>query len=261
MPSDAIQVKVTPPAGTIILNRPDHGNCLTRAMIRQLLETLDDLYLEKSVRAIILTGAGRDFCRGLDLAEIQASAALPEAQSQWGEDAAELRDLLVRMLEITKPIIAAVNGPTHASGAALAAAADIVVAADDAEWCLPEARHGLVAGLAAPLVAFRVGAGHAAKLLLTAQPIAAAEAWQLGLFHELAPFDKVWARAAELAGQCAAGAPQAMQLAKRLLYETLGESLPERLATGAVLAATAMTTEAAEEGIAAFLERRPPQWP
>jgi methylglutaconyl-CoA hydratase len=261
MPSDAIQVKLTGAAGTIVLNRPDHGNCLTRSMVRQLTEALDDLYQEKKVRAIIVTGAGKDFCRGSDLPEIKASAALPGAQGQWGEDAAELRDLLVRMLEITKPIIAAVNGSAYASGAALAAAADIVVAADSADWCLPEIRQGMVAGLAAPLVAFRAGAGHAAKLLLTGRPIGAEEALQLGLFHELTPFNAVWARAAEIAQQCAEGAPQALQLSKRLLYETLGEHLPSRLAAGAVMAATALTTDAAEEGIAAFLEQRPPRWP
>ena len=129
------------------------------------------------------------------------------------------------------------------------AAADIVVASDAATFGLPEARHGLVAGLAAPLVAFRIGAGHAARLMLTGAEIDAAEAHRIGLFHELAAPDLVWARAMQLAGDCAAGAPEAIQLTKRLLNETLGENLATQLSAGAIMTATARTTEAADEGL------------
>jgi methylglutaconyl-CoA hydratase len=260
MPSHSIEVKVFEPAGTIVLNRPDYGNALTRSMVQQLAEAIDDLYLEKGVRAIILTGAGDSFSVGADVAEMQASVELPDPAEQWGADAADLRDLLARMLEITKPIIAAVNGPALGAGAALVAAADIVVAGESATFGLPDARHGMVAGLAAPLVCFRIGAGHAARLMLTGEPIDAAEAHRLGAFHETQPTDKVWARAMQLAEHCAAGAPEAIQLTKRLLNETLGENLATQLSAGAVMAATARTTEAAEEGIAALLAGRTPEW-
>ncbi|MCA9259441.1 MAG: enoyl-CoA hydratase/isomerase family protein [Planctomycetales bacterium] len=140
MPSDAVQVRVTGSVGTIVLNRPDHGNALTRAMIRQLHDAFDDLYGERRVRAIVLAGSGEAFCRGLDLAEMQATRDLPEAESQWGVDASELSDLLIRMLEITKPTIAAAHGAIQGAGAALVAAADIAVAADDAVLQLPETR-------------------------------------------------------------------------------------------------------------------------
>lgn len=260
MSSSAIDVKVIESAGTIVLNRPDFGNALTRSMVQQLHEALDDLYLEKRVRAIILTGAGSSFSVGADVAEMQASQELSEPEEQWGSDAADFRDLLVRMLEITKPIIAAVNGPALGGGAALMAAADLVVASTDATLGLPDPRHGLVAGLAAPLVCFRVGAGHAARLMLTGTTIDAAEAHRLGLFHELTAADTVWARAMELAAQCAASAPEAIQLTKRLLNETLGENLATQLSAGAVMAATARTTEAAQEGLAALREGRLPRW-
>ncbi len=260
MPSSAIDVKVVESAGTIVLNRPDFGNALTRSMVGQLVEALDDLYLEKKVRTIIVTGAGDSFCVGADAAEMQASQELAEPEEEWGADAADFRDLLVRMLEITKPIIAAVNGPALGAGAALVAASDIVVASEGASFGLPDARHGLVAGLAAPLVCFRVGAGHAARLMLTSAAVDAQEAHRLGLFHELTAADTVWARAMELAAACAAGAPEAIQLTKRLLNETLGENLATQLSAGAVMAATARTTEAAQEGLMALLEGRPPQW-
>jgi methylglutaconyl-CoA hydratase len=260
MPSNSIEVKVIEPAGTIVLNRPDYGNALTRSMVQQLAEAIDDLYLEKRVRAIILTGAGDSFSLGADIAEMQASGELPDAEEQWGADAVDFRDLLARMLEITKPIVAAVNGPALGAGAALVVASDIVVAGECASFGLPDARHGMVAGLAAPLVCFRVGAGQAALLLLTGEPVTAAEALRLGLFHELQPNDIVWARAMQVAQQCAAGAPEAIQLTKRLLNETLGESLGTQLSAGAVMAATARTTEAAEQGIAALAAGRTPEW-
>jgi methylglutaconyl-CoA hydratase len=260
MSSHSIDIKVTESAGTIVLNRPDHGNALTRSMVLQLAEAIDDLYLEKRVRAIIITGAGDSFCTGADVAEMRASKSLDNPEEQWGADAADFRDLLARMLEITKPIIAAVHGPALSGGAALAAACDIVVASDQATFGLPDPQHGLVAGLAAPLLSFRVGAGHAARLLLTGETIDAQEARRIGLFHDLVAPDLTWARAMELARQCAAGAPEAIQLTKRLLNETLGENLATQLSAGAIMTATARTTEAAEEGLAALIEGRRPEW-
>jgi methylglutaconyl-CoA hydratase len=255
-------VKVIDAAGTIVLNRPDHGNAITRAMVEELGQALDDLYLERRVRAIILTGAGGDFCAGADLGEMKTSqeADVDEALTQWGADAAEFRDLLVRMLEITKPIIAAVSGRALGAGAALVAACDAVIASADATFGLPDVRHGLVAGLAAPLLNFRIGAGQATRLMLAGQAIDAAEAHRIGVFHELVPPEMAWARAAQIAAECAAGAPEAIQLSKRLINETLGEHLATQLAAAAAMEATARTTEAAEEGIAAALEGRLPEW-
>ena len=264
MQSALVDVKVTGNVGTVILNRPDHGNSLVRIMIHQLIQAIDDLYREKRVRAIILTGAGAAFCEGTDLEEISDTSQLKsewsESEDRWGEDAADFRDLILRMLEITKPIIAAVNGPAISSGAGLVMASDIVIASDEGTFGLPDPRRGLVAGVVAPLVCHRLGAGHAARLLLTSSIIDAAEAQRLGIFHELVPTNKVWARAVEIAGECAEGAPEALQLTKRLLNETMGEQLETQLTTGAVMQATAFTTEAAQEGIAAFLARRKPEW-
>jgi methylglutaconyl-CoA hydratase len=262
MSSSAIDVKVIGTAGTIVLNRPDYGNALTRSMVQQLLEATDDLYLERRVRAIVLIGAGDTFCAGADVGEMQSSQAADEAEAQaeWGSDAADFRDLLLRMLEVTKPIIAAVNGPALGSGAALVAACDLVVGSHSASFGLTDARHGMVAGLAAPLLGFRLGAGPAARLALSGAVIDAAEAHRIGVFHELTGDDTIWARAMQLADECAAGAPEALQLTKRLLNETMGEQLATQLAAGAIMAATARTTAAAEEGIAALAEGRPPQW-
>lgn len=264
MPSEYVEVKLTDCVGTIILNRPDHGNALTRMMVRQLTEAIEDLYREKRVRAIILTGAGDTFCTGNDLEEINEACAQQiewsDSQERWGEDAADYRDLIARMLETPKPIIAAVNGAALSHGAGLVLASDIVVTCEESVFGLPDPRRGVVAGVVAPLLCHRLGTGHAARLLMTSATIDATEATRLGIFHELVDGDKVWARGVELARECAEGAPEAVQLTKRLLNETIGELLDTQLTAGAVIQATSFTTEAAEEGIAAFLEERKPQW-
>ncbi len=260
MPSDAVATRVDGPVATVVLNRPDSGNALTRAMMAELRQALDDLHLEKRVRAIILTGAGDEFCVGRDLAELAGGEDPMADMARWGDEANEYRDLLAFMLELPKPLIAAVNGPAAAGGAGLVLGCDAVVAAETATFGFPEPKRGTVAGVAAPLLAYRVGAGTAARLLVTATTIDSAEAHRLAIFHELSPFDLLWARAFELGKQAAEAAPQAIQLTKRLLYETIGEHLTTQLTSGAVASATSRFTDAAKEGLSAAEEGRPPEW-
>lgn len=256
-----LQIKKYGPSGTIVLDRPQKRNALSRELIQELSQAFDDLHREKKVRAVILTGAGTAFCAGMDLTEMRETSLRPDALAQWHADALAYRDLLEQMLRFPKPIIAAVNGPAVAGGAGLLLACDIVVGGDTASISLPEPRRGLVAGIVAPLLAFRIGGGQAAHLLLLARTVAAGEAHRLGLFHELVAADLVWARAHELAAECTLLAPESLQLTKKMLNETIGESLSTQLAAGAAASATARTTEAAAEGLAAFLEKRPPRWP
>jgi enoyl-CoA hydratase/carnithine racemase len=170
------------------------------------------------------------------------------------------KDLLELMLRHPKPIVAAINGPAAAAGAGLVLASDLVIASPTARFGVPEPRWGLVSGMVAPLLVFRAGASLAANLLLSGRMVDADEAHRLGLFHELVPDDLLWARAHELAGQSAESAPEALQLTKRMLNETIGERLSTLLSVGAAATATSRTTEAAEEGVNAFVEKRRPEW-
>jgi methylglutaconyl-CoA hydratase len=262
MPSNAIDVKITGAVGTIVLNRPDRRNALTRAMLAQLTEALEDLHLEKRVRAIVLTGAGPAFCAGMDLQEMQATANLSDAEKNqdFGDNAESYREVVTKMIDLPKPIIASVNGPAVAGGAGLVLACDIVVATPTAQFGLPEPRRGIIAGIVAPLLAFRAGGSTAARLLLSSTLIPAEEALRLNIYHELIDEPRLWARCAQLGEECAAGAPEALQLTKRLLYETIGEQLSTQLTVGAAMSATSRTTEAAQEGLAAFIEKRRPEW-
>lgn len=261
MPSDAVDVRIDGSVATVTLNRPDAGNALTRAMMAELREALADLYREKRVRAIVLTGAGESFCVGRDPAELAPSDDVAQDMARWGDEANEYRELVISMLEMPKALVAAVNGPAEAGGAGLVLACDSVVACEGALFGFPEPRRGSVAGVAAPLLAHRIGSGLAARLLVTAACIDAAEAHRVGVYHELVAPDLVWARAFELGGECSAAAPQAVQLTKRLLYETIGEQLSTQLTSGAIASATSRTTDSAREGHAAHVEGRDPEWP
>jgi len=256
-----IKTKKHAPSGTIVIDRPEKRNALSRHCMLQLKQALEDFHQERSVRAVILTGAGNCFCAGMDLQEMQDAQREQDPQAQWYEDAQQYKQLVEYMLRFPKPLIAAVNGPAIAGGAGLVLACDLVIASRQASLGLPEPRRGLVAGLVAPLLNFRLGASQAANLLLQARHFSAEEIHQMGVFHELVDDELVWARAHEMAQQTAESAPEALQLTKQLLNETIGETLFMQLNIGAAASATSRTTEAAGEGLKAFLEKRLPEWP
>src|SRR3954468_22464373 len=122
----SIVIKKNLPSATVILSRPEKRNALTRQMLADLMQAFDDLHQERKVRAVILTGAGTAFCAGMDLAEMQETAELPEREAweQWYEDANAYRDLIDKLRLFPKPIIAAVNGPVIAGGLGLLLASD-----------------------------------------------------------------------------------------------------------------------------------------
>ena len=255
-----VRIKLHHHTGTIILNRPERRNALDCALIADLSQALSDLQKQRSCRVVILMGAGSAFCAGTDLAEIDAIADQSDALVRWQQDLMQLRDLVEKMLRFPKPIIAAASGDTVGAGVGLLLASDLVVAATSATIALTEPRRGLVAGIVTPLLAFRVGASAAARLLLTSERVDATEAHRLGVFHELVDEDLVWARAVEWSEECIAGAPQALMMTKKLLNETIGEHLSTMLTAGTATSAAARTTEAAHEGVKAFLEKREPDW-
>jgi methylglutaconyl-CoA hydratase len=244
--SDLINTRRDGSCGTIVLNRPERKNALSRETVQQLGEALEDFHGERSVRAVILTGSGDSFCSGTDLNQLK--------------EAADSKNALEKMLRFPKPIIASVNGWVLGSGVALMLASDIVVGGTSSRLCMPEALRGLNPGITTPLMSFRIGTAASSKVLYTGVRIAAEEALQLGLYQEVVGDSLVWARCFEIAGACAAGARESHQMTKQLLNETIGENLFTQLSIGAANMAAARTTPAATEGIEAFLEKRDPRW-
>ncbi len=198
-----VKIQVHGHTGTVTLNRPEKRNALSRELLKELHQALDDLHQERRVRGVVITAAGTVFCAGLDLGEMLAAAEQEDSQQQWRQDSVVYLDLIEAMLRFPKPLVAAVNGPAVAGGAGIVMACDLVVASPTAAFGFPEPRRGIVAGMVAPLLAFRIGAARAAYLLFMAGVVEAAQACEFGLFHEVVGADKIWARAHEIVGEVA----------------------------------------------------------
>ncbi len=249
-----------PPSGTIILDHSVNRNALSRAMVAELIQAFADFHREKSVRAVILASSGSVFCSGIDMKQWDTIAKESEPFEQWQEVASELQELVEVMLRFPKPIIAAIDGSVYGMGMALVLSSDLVVASPGSRFELAAAKHGLISGLVAPLLSFRCGAGVASRLLLGAECFDAHEAHRVGIVHQLVASELVWAKANEMASKIAKGAAESVQLSKRLLNEMIGESLMTHLVSGAAMMATACSTDAAKEGLAAFAEKRDPKF-
>lgn len=260
VPGPMVEVRSQPPVGAIVLNRPDKHNALSRDMLHLIIQALDDLHQEAKVRAIVLSAQGSTFCAGMDLQEMSATSKQDNAWELWHKDAVLYKEVVEKMLRFPKPIIAAIQGEALAGGCGLVLASDLVIGTPKAALGLPEPRRGLVAGIVAPLLTFRVGGSHAAQMLLTARTFSAEEALRMGVLHEMVEQEQMYDRACELCAEIAESAASAIQLTKRMINETIGEHLLTLLSAGAAASATARTTAAATEGLQAFLEKRDPEW-
>ena len=258
--TDNVQIRKDPPSGTILINRPDKRNALSREIVTMLDQAFQDFHQERNVRGIILTGVGETFCSGTDLVQLQETSEDKNAMQKWHDDVNSFRSLVELMLRYPKPIVCAANGPIVGSGLTLLLASDLVVASDKATISLPESLRGLSPGLTMPLLSHRLGVGPASRLLFGGETFDAAMAKELGLFHEIVSEDFVWAKSQEVVSRVAETARESHQMTKQFLTETMGEQLFMQLSIAAANMAAARTTPAAKEGIAAFLEKREPDW-
>jgi methylglutaconyl-CoA hydratase len=240
---------------TVTLNLPDVRNAMGPALIAGLTEAFTVLAADDGCRVVVLTGAGSAFCAGADLAWMQASRDLTEAENV--ADAGLAQAMLEAVDTCPKAVIARVNGPAMGGGAGLVACADIAVAADDARFAFSEARLGLIPAMISPYVLRAIGPGQTRALFTSARVFDAAEALRLGLVHEVVPGDRLdetvvaWVRALLDTG------PQAVAECKRLVRDaSAGLSLPDL----AERIARARASAEGQEGVGAFLEKRKPQW-
>lgn len=254
---EALRYEVAEGVATITLDRPDALNALTVGLKTELLAAFRSAARDGDVRVIVLTGAGRAFCAGQDLRERLEPDALPLA--------AEIRQrynpLIVAMRSLEKPIVGAINGVAAGAGASLAFACDIRLAAEGASFVLAFGRVGLIPDSGATWFLPRlVGAAKAAELALTGDPLSAAEAERFGLVARVVPADGLLAEARKLALRLAAGAPRALALTKRALERSWELSLADALEHEASLQGVAGETADHAEGVAAFVEKRPPRF-
>jgi len=234
---------------TITLNRPDKRNAVTTAMIADLQTALDAIEKNHTTRVVILTGAGKAFCAGMDLKEFVAD------KSTTGAGRPTL-DIFTRQF-YPKPVIAAINGTAVAGGFELMLACDLVIAADHAMFGIAEVKRGLVAKGGGTRLPRRIPLAIALEMGLTGDLISATRAYELGLINTVVSKERLLGEALALAARVAANAPLALSVTKQLMREEIGAAEWEHINAAA---APVFASDDAREGAAAFAEKRPPRW-
>jgi enoyl-CoA hydratase/carnithine racemase len=241
---------------TLTLNRPGARNALSQALIEQLITQLKATHADPSIHAVVLAGNGPAFCAGHDLKELRA-----HNDPAWMLDLFQAcSDLMLTMTRIRQPIIARVHGIATAAGCQLVATADLAVASHTASFATPGVNIGLFCST--PMVALSrvVGRKRAMEMLLTGQPITAAQAEAAGLINSAVAPDTLEETVETLAQAIAAKSPKVLAIGKRAFYEQIDQSLADAYATTSAVMARNMLEPDAHEGIDAFLSKRKPVW-
>ena len=258
MTYEQITVEVDRQVATLTLNRPERRNAWTRRMGIEIREALQAADADDGVRAVVVTGAGRDFCVGADLEG--AGAVFEEARAAEQEGGARLS---LKAWDIRKPVIAALNGAVAGVGATLPLQWDIRLAGESTRIGFVFVKRGLIPEAASTWLLPRlVGMSRATELLLTGRLVPAREALEMGLVSRVVPDAELLPAAQALAREIAEQtAPVAVALTKRLLWHMAGEADPEAAETlDREAFGWATQSPDAKEGIRAFLEKRPARW-
>jgi methylglutaconyl-CoA hydratase len=246
------------PVAHVALARPEARNALDGPTAHELREGIRAASARAEVRVIVLAGQGAVFCAGADIGWMKAAARFSREESL--ADASALRDLFEALDTSPKAVVARVQGAALGGGAGLVAAADIVVAADDAQFAFGEVRLGLVPALISPYVLRKIGASAARELFLTGERFGAARAAALGLVHRVVPAAQLDAAVDERVRELLQGAPEAIAAAKNLIRSVAGRSGEDvRELTIHTIAERRASAEG-QEGLEAFLEKRKPRW-
>ncbi len=239
----------------LTLNRPESMNTFNSQMAAELNQALIDLDTDQSVRVILLKGAGRAFCAGIDVKELAGKTAIE--YHKWIE---RMERPLVTISTLKTPVIAQLHGVAAANGMGLIAAADLVIAADNSRMGLTAINVGLnCVGPVIP-VARCVGRKKALELLLYGKLLKAQEAHALGLINKIVPKDELESQAMQWAEELAQKSPIAIQIAKTAFYHTEDMNYEDQFAYMNEAFARLCTTDDAKEGVNAFFEKRNPVW-
>ncbi|ANB03477.1 enoyl-CoA hydratase/isomerase family protein [Ectothiorhodospira sp. BSL-9] len=261
MANDMLRVHAEAGVATITLNRPERHNAFDDELIRELTETLVTLEQDPEVRAVVLTGAGKSFSAGADIQWMKRMVEYSEEENH--RDALALGQLMDTLYRLDKPTVARVNGAAMGGGVGLVAACDIAVAVPRARFCLSEVRLGLIPATISPYVIDAMGERHARRYFTTAEMFDARRAKQIGLVHEIASDESdLDHMLAQLLEHLTRNGPQAMSAAKALVRDVAAHPINSRLLedTAARIARIRVSREG-QEGLGAFLEKRPPIWP
>lgn len=250
------------PAGRVarvFLNRPEVRNAFNDDVIRELTDAFRTLGADASLRCIVLGGHGKAFCAGADLNWMRAMAGY-----SWDEnraDAARLADMLWTIRSCPLPVVGRLHGDTYAGGLGLAAVCDVLVAAEGVQFCLSEAKLGLLPATIGPYVVRALGEQASRRYFLTAERFDAARAHALGFVHEVVPADALDAKVDEIVAALVANGPEAVKACKRLVHDVAGAPLSAELrADTARRIADIRASDEGREGVQSFLQKRAPSW-
>jgi enoyl-CoA hydratase/carnithine racemase len=247
---------------TLTLNRPGALNALSEGLLAALQAEFDRLATDTTTKAVILRGAGRAFCAGHDLREMQAARQAPDAgRAYFTALFAKCARMMTSIRMLPQPVIAQAHGLATAAGCQLVASCDMAVAAEDARFGVNGVNIGLFCST--PMVALtrNIPAKHAFEMLTTGQFIDAARAERLGLVNRVAPAERLEEETRALAAAVAGKLASAVRVGKRAFYEQAEMTLDAAYAhTGRVMAENMLHRDTAE-GVQAFLEKRKPDWP
>ena len=242
---------------TLTLNRPQSRNSLSQGMLRALLEQLEQAKQDSSVRVVILAGAGPAFCAGHDLKELRAAQFDPAFTQDLFKECAQVMQAIVHL---PKPVIAQVHGIATAAGCQLVASCDLAIAADNARFATPGVNIGLFCSTPMVALSRNIAPKHAMQMLLSGDLIDAPTAQRYGLVNELVPEAELAGRTQALAQQLAAKSPLTLAIGKEAFYRQVDMPLAEAYAYTAQVMVTNLEAQDAQEGINAFIDKRPPTW-
>jgi len=246
----------------LTLNRPEKMNSFNAAMHAELRAALDDLQRQPAARALVLSGAGRGFCAGQDLADDEVRFAPGSAPPDLGDVVERhYKPLIMRLSNLRVPTVAAVNGVAAGAGASLALACDVVIAAHSASFILPFAKIGLIPDTACSwLVPQRIGQARALALAMTGDKLPAAKAADWGLIWEAVADDALAARVQTLARQLAAMPTRALVRTRQVMQASRTHTLEQQLTLEGLYMRELGRSSDYVEGVMAFLEKRPPRF-
>ena len=254
-----LEVRCENHLATVTLNRPDVRNAFNDEVITELTRAFTALGARDDVRCIILAAKGKAFCAGADLNWMRSMADYSHAQNM--DDASRLAGMLAAVYRCPKPTIARIQGDVYAGGTGLVAACDMAISVDTANFCLSEARLGLVPSTISPYVIRAMGARMAHRYFLTAERFDAEAAVRMGFVHEVTTADGLDAKVDELVQLLLANGPVAVPLCKKLVQDVAGmEITPELVALTVASIADVRVSAEGREGLQSFLQKRPPGW-
>jgi methylglutaconyl-CoA hydratase len=242
---------------TITLNRPEKRNALSFQLVEEILSALDEVEKSEAL-VVILTGAGKAFCAGLDLDELKSLIGKTHAENAG--DSRRMVQIFRRLYDFPKPTIAAVNGAAIAGGTGLATMCDFTLAVPEAKFGYTEVRIGFVPAIVSSILVWQVGHKIARDLLLSGRIFDAEEAHHFGLVNEIVPAENLMTRACELAAQLMENSPTSVRQTKRLINGFIAKALDQQIEDAVEQNAGIRQTEDFKEGVSSFLEKRKPRW-